>query len=205
VRVGLVGSIGEDMTSDTVLHLKDWKQEFVFNNIPYKPVPSILRGFSAPVKLTTDLSNEDLRFLMVNDADGFNRWEAGQTYALRMIDDLLENPEKEVWPDFIDSYGALLDLANNPVTDKALLTRFLSIPDITVIGQRQEVIDPSAIYIVREKIFAALLAAQLRAGPAVHRRRRVIGARVFVTRDQILFFQKRHVMRPSDRHHARPS
>ncbi|MCB9995696.1 MAG: aminopeptidase N [Rhodospirillales bacterium] len=182
VKVGLVGPNGDDMalsppsppasggggaqrqggsTTSVILELTDEHQDFVFENIPSKPVPSILRGFSAPVKLSTDLSEDELRFLMVNDNDGFNRWEAGQTYALRMINEMLDRLEQghnyEVWPEFIDSYSALLDQAFAPGVDKALLAQALALPDIPFIGQFRRHVDPRAIYEVREAIITAIV------------------------------------------------
>ncbi|HVO89675.1 MAG TPA: aminopeptidase N, partial [Casimicrobiaceae bacterium] len=89
VAVGLVGPDGRDLTlqlegeaapqgTTRVLHLKAAEQGFVFVNVASAPVPSVLRDFSAPVQLAIDLSDEQLAFLMANDSDAFNRWEAGQ-------------------------------------------------------------------------------------------------------------------------------
>ncbi len=160
VKVGLVGPDGGDMAEE-LLELTEETQSFEFENVAAQPIPSILRGFSAPVKLTTDLSNDDLRFLMVNDNDGFNRWEAGQTYALRMIGEMLDRLEQGhdyiVWPEFLDSYSALLNQAAAPETDKALLALSLSLPDIPFIGQFRRHVDPRAIYEVRETVIAAIL------------------------------------------------
>ena len=148
VRVGLVGSNGDDMV-EKILELKKEKQSFVFDNISSKPVPSILRGFSAPIKLTTDLSNDDLRFLMVHDSDGFNRRESGQTLALRILNDKPDDG-------FFDSYGLLLDQASIESTDKALLARALSLPGISLIGQHRESVDPEAIHTAREEILGTI-------------------------------------------------
>lgn len=155
VAVGLVGPNGDDLIETQVLDLKDKKQEFKFDNIGSKPVPSILRNFSAPVKLTTDLTEEDLAFLMVHDSDGFNRWEAGQTYAMRTINKMLGGQDEDPAA-YIDSYGALLDHALDPASDKALMARALCLPDIPVIAQQQDVVDPSAIYDVRQNIRKAI-------------------------------------------------
>ena len=73
-----------------VLRLSEASQTFVFTNVAEKPVPSILRNFSAPVRLSTDLTQEDLIFLMANDSDQFNRWEAGQTLTRALLLDLVE-------------------------------------------------------------------------------------------------------------------
>ena len=77
-----------------------------------------------------------------------------------MINEMLDHKEKgrepEVWPEFLDSYGALLDQAFSPDTDKALLALALSLPDTAFIGQFRRHVDPQAIYDVREAVFAAI-------------------------------------------------
>ena len=67
--------------------LTEFKQTFTFTNITSKPVPSVLRGFSAPVKLTMtpELTTDELLFLLANDSDEFNRWEAAQKIATSIL------------------------------------------------------------------------------------------------------------------------
>src|SRR6185295_17888928 len=88
VRFGLVGANGEDLAFDKatggsvdgdVIQLTQPTQTIVFHGIPARPVPSLLRGFSAPVRLNLDLAENDLLFLLRTDADPFNRWQAAQT------------------------------------------------------------------------------------------------------------------------------
>ncbi|HEY0900849.1 MAG TPA: aminopeptidase N, partial [Micavibrio sp.] len=159
VKVGLVGPNGADMAEE-LLHLKEDRQTFVFNNIPSKPVPSILRNFSAPVRLKTDLSDDDLRFLMVNDSDGFNRWEAGHTLSLRLLDGIINKIEAGeggmVDPEYISSFGAMLQQAFKPDTDLALLARSLALPDMAIIGQQRKIVNPDAIYQAREIVMMIL-------------------------------------------------
>jgi aminopeptidase N len=150
VSVGLVGPNGDDMIGTEVLHLKEPVQSFTFKNIGARPVPSILRNFSAPVKLTTDLSDDDLRFLMVHDTDGFNRWEAGQTYAMRALNKLIDTGIME--EGLLESLESLLDQAIQGKGDKALLAKALGLPDIQIIAQTRDVVDPDAIYKAREKV-----------------------------------------------------
>ena len=150
VAVGLVGPNGDDMIGTEVLHLKEPVQSFTFKNIGARPVPSILRNFSAPVKLTTDLSDDDLRFLMVHDSDGFNRWEAGQTYAMRALNKLIDTGELD--EGLLESLESLLDQAIQGKGDKALLAKALGLPDIQIIAQTRDVVDPDAIYNAREKV-----------------------------------------------------
>lgn len=150
VSVGLVGPNGQDMIETQVLHLQKPEQTFMFENIGAKPVPSILRNFSAPVKLKTDLSDADLQFLMVHDSDGFNRWEAGQTFSMRAINTLIDTGELD--QGLIRAMESLLDQAIQGKGDKALLAKALMLPDIQFIAQSRDVVDPDAIYQAREKI-----------------------------------------------------
>jgi aminopeptidase N len=94
LRMGLVSGNGHDVplkledgraVEDGVLHVDRRQQTFRFVEVPSKPVPSLLRGFSAPVNLTLDLTDRDLEFLMASDSDLFNRWQAANTYATRML------------------------------------------------------------------------------------------------------------------------
>jgi aminopeptidase N len=92
LRTGLVGKDGNDLplfpgshaTSD-VLELSEPEQTFTFINVPERPVLSTNRGFSAPIKLETDLSDDDFAFLAAHDTDPFNRWQALQTISTRLL------------------------------------------------------------------------------------------------------------------------
>jgi aminopeptidase N len=106
IAVGLVGPDGKDMplqldgeekagaqntksqntkSKTRVLSLTERTQTFRFRNVAEKPVPSLLRGFTAPVTLTANLKERDWVFLMAHDSDPFNRWEAAQRYASRLL------------------------------------------------------------------------------------------------------------------------
>ena len=157
VQIGLIGSNSQDM-HDELLHLTETEQTFIFKDIGERPVPSILRNFSAPVKLKTDLTADDLRFLMVHDSDGFNRWESGQNLALLVLNKMISDGSA-VPEDYVHSYGELLDRALDDDADKALMARAISIPDIQRIAQEQEVVDTDAIYNARETMLNTLLDA----------------------------------------------
>ena len=161
VAVGLVGDDGSDVAQTKILELKKATQNFVFENIKSKPVPSILRGFSAPVKLKTDLTDEDLSFLMVHDNDGFNQWEAGQKLVRRVINKMLADNTTDVPEHYIKSFGGLVDKASDPSSDKALMARAMSLPSISEIGLAQDIIDPTAINQVRTAIQVAVREAYL--------------------------------------------
>ena len=105
LRLGLIDPDGKDLPlelrgkdhafdlPDDVILLTKRRETFTFENIDKRPVPSLLRGFSAPVNLTLSLSDEDLRHAMAFDSDPFNRWQAGQTYATRVILDLVKSSQ----------------------------------------------------------------------------------------------------------------
>ena len=75
----------EPAGTSRVLELDQAEQSFIFVDVPAAPVPSLLRGFSAPVILDAGQDDEELRFLMANDPDPFVRWEAGHSYATRLM------------------------------------------------------------------------------------------------------------------------
>ncbi|MGQ0527516.1 MAG: aminopeptidase N [Alphaproteobacteria bacterium] len=163
VSLGLLNDNGDDMDlgggeTTKILPFAKGKQNFILENIASKPVPSVLRNFSAPVKLKTDLSEDDLVFLMVHDSDGFNRWEAGQTYALRTIHHMLDSGESAP-AKFIAAYGELLDQGALPDFDNALAAQALTLPDISMIGQSRNLIDPVAIHNTKQKLELSLLGA----------------------------------------------
>ena len=94
VRLGLLGGNGQDIDltlasgkrlEDGVIELTKRTETYRFRDVPSRPVPSLLRGFSAPVNLTIALSDADLQFLMANDSDLYNRWQAAQDYATRVL------------------------------------------------------------------------------------------------------------------------
>ena len=149
VAVGLLGKDGKDMLDGgtRVLHLVEKEQTFVFDGIAEKPVPSILRGFSAPVKLKTDLSDADLLFLMAHDSDGFNRWDSGQTYLQRLILSLAAGGEKKMPKVCLDAFGALI---KDTKADRALLAKALVLPSETYLSQLMEVVDVDGLYEARQ-------------------------------------------------------
>lgn len=157
VRLGLLDADGADMMEE-LLMFTEAEQEFVIENVESAPTPSILRGFSAPVILEHDLSDDELAHLMVYDSDGFNRWEAGQTMMLRVLQNMIASKTTggDVPDAFLAQYGALIDTALDEASDKALMARALTLPDIQAISAHQDVIDPDAIFKAREKLLAAI-------------------------------------------------
>ncbi len=81
IAVGLLGPDGREVLPTTILEMTEAAQSFTFEGLAARPVPSILRGFSAPVVLEQQTDDETRAFLMAHDSDPFNRWEAGRALA----------------------------------------------------------------------------------------------------------------------------
>ncbi|HYD15594.1 MAG TPA: aminopeptidase N [Hyphomicrobium sp.] len=158
VRIGLIGGNGQeiplkqadgDTIDDGVLHVTKRTQTFRFDEVPSPPVPSILRGFSAPVNLTLNLTDRDLEFLMVHDQDLFNRWQAANTYATRTLVDMVKSLRKGERPTaratgFVKALGAAVDHGDLEPAYRAELLKLPSQADIArVIGRN---VDPGLIF-----------------------------------------------------------
>jgi aminopeptidase N len=155
VAVGLLNEQGIETHPTQILEMTAREQSFTFDNVNTRPVPSMLRSFSAPVKLTTDLTDDDLRLLQLKDTDGFNKWEAGQTLALRTIERVMADQEADI-SQFVSDFGSMIAQGLAEEGDKALLARALTLPAISVISQSQTVIDPAAIDHARTHILKAI-------------------------------------------------
>jgi aminopeptidase N len=155
IAVGLLDAEGNEIQATQVLEITEREQTFMFADILSRPIPSILRSFSAPVKLVTDLSNDDLRLLQLHDTDGFNQWEAGQTLALRAIDRIMADKDPNI-ATFVDDFGMMIAQGLEEKGDKALLARALTLPAISVISQSQTVIDPTAMDKARTQLLKAI-------------------------------------------------
>ncbi|WP_018915710.1 aminopeptidase N [Vreelandella zhanjiangensis] len=170
VRMGLVGTKsgqdlaltleGETLGKDAVIHLRDNEQTFVFTDVAEAPVPSLLRDFSAPVKLHFPYSREELAFLLTHDSDGFNRWDAGQRLAMLALDDLIaahrNGVEKVMDARVIEAFRTLL---TGSVSDKAVLAEMLTLPSEAYIAEQQPIVDVDAIHAAREFVRQSLALA----------------------------------------------
>lgn len=156
IALGLIGANGQDMDlgggqTTKVLELTKSDQTFTFDNVGSRPIPSVLRGFSAPVILDMAVPEDDLRFRMVHDSDGVNRWDAGQTLMLNAIDRALDAIDAGL-P--IPSEGALLDALSGMIDlmkdkKRALLALMLQLPDDSIIGASHRPTNPATIHTVR--------------------------------------------------------
>jgi aminopeptidase N len=122
---------------ERLLSLQNSTDTFVFENQKSKPVPSLLRGFSAPVILKYPYTEADLLHLMANDDDPFNRWEAGQRLATEAI---LEGAGKPS-PAFLEAARRLLE---HP--DPAFATEALALPAESFLAEQMEVVDPDRLH-----------------------------------------------------------
>ena len=130
LRLQLQGEPAGSETADNthrVLVVDAAEQSFLFTDVPEKPVPSLLRGISAPVRVHYDFSREDLRDLMMRDGDGFARWDAGQQLMVQALDDLQtqrrDGRDLVLDPLLVDALGGLLrDERLEPAVAAAMLT-----------------------------------------------------------------------------------
>ena len=169
VAIGLLNGDGKDIplqlsgevksgASTRVLELTQKTQKFMFVGIEQKPTLSPLRGFSAPVRLQCDFSDDELAFRMAHDADSFNRWEAGQTLALnellRMNNDLKQGHSFALRPTFVAAWGkALADRQADP----SLLTQLLTLPSEQYLADQMDEFNPQIIRDVRNQAIRQLV------------------------------------------------
>jgi len=170
VAIGLLGSAGDlplylkDAEPDfetadnthKVLELTETEQTFIFQRVQEKPVPSLLRGFSAPVKLHYDYSRADLIVLMSRDSDGFNRWEASQQLGLKAIYDAMNRYQRgenlaalQLDADLVAAYRSVLQ---DDSLDKAMVAYMLSLPSEAYLSELADVVDVEAIHYSRTAI-----------------------------------------------------
>lgn len=163
VRMALLGSDGADMSvsvaaagetrSEHVVCLTEQTQSFTFHGVSEPPVPSLLRGFSAPVVLQYDYDDAQLAFLLANDGDSFSRWEAGQTLCIRvimrMIEALQSGTEYEIPALLVDAFRGLLTAEG---VDQALLAESLTLPAEAYLAEKMAVVDVDNIHLARKQL-----------------------------------------------------
>ncbi len=174
VEIGLLAPDGADcplqlageaaaMGTSRVLECKDEVQSFQFINIAHPPVPSLLRQFSAPVKLNYPYSSEELAFLMAHDSDPFNRWNANQQLALLLLHGLIEQKINGGTFDlqalgngyslYSEAFGQILAEQGGDLNLKAMA---MALPTENYIAETLAVVDPIAIHEARWLLRGAL-------------------------------------------------
>jgi aminopeptidase N len=144
-----------------ILELTGASRRLTFTDVPSRPTLSLLRGFSAPARVDDDLTEADLLILLRHDRDSFNRWQAAQSLAtrllLRAIAAIREGHAPEIASDFVEAYGAILNEAQSGRLDAAFAAQALSLPSEGDIAREMaRNVDPDAIFVAREALRGAL-------------------------------------------------
>ncbi|MFT5114574.1 MAG: aminopeptidase N [Parasphingorhabdus sp.] len=146
-----------DSVHEHVLELTESNQQFVLQDVDEQPVLSMLRGFSAPIKLDPGLTDQQLGILMAHDDDPFNRWDSGQRLALSQmvngINAMAVNDEPVFSNEFIAAWGTLL---NSDITDGAFQAYALGLPGQSIVAEASTPINPLAIARVTTELYARL-------------------------------------------------
>ncbi|HEX5638323.1 MAG TPA: aminopeptidase N [Burkholderiaceae bacterium] len=166
--VGLIGRDGADLPlqlegepvsqgTTRVLELTQATQTFRFMHVKPPVVPSLLRGFSAPVTVDASYNDDELAFLAANDADPFNRWEAGQRMAIARLMALTDAVEAGEPLALDDGYVrvARATLAD-PRISPAFKEQALTLPAESFIGEQRQVIEPEAVRAARRFMLGEL-------------------------------------------------
>lgn len=170
LRFGLIDTDGTDMPvgrvtgatiQDNVLVMDGERQKIVFHNVPNRPVISLLRGFSAPVRLEHHLSIDDLLFMASHDADPFNRWQAVQTVATRdlihLTAEIRSGKSPEAGNALVGAYG---DILANQDLDPAFKAQLLDLPgEADIARDIGRDVDPAAIHKARTLLQKAIAGA----------------------------------------------
>jgi aminopeptidase N len=162
VELGLLGAQGQALplrlageasagATSRVISITEAEQVVTFVDVAEQPLPSLLRGFSAPVKLSFPYSRDQLMFLMQHDADGFNRWEAGQQLSVQVLQELIGQHQRgETLQLDQRLVSALRSVLENASLDQAMVAELLSLPGEAYLSEISAVADVEAIHSARE-------------------------------------------------------
>ncbi len=152
VAVGLLDADGDEVEPTQVLELSSPEQTFTFAGLAGRPVPSLLRGFSAPVILEHEATPETRAFLLAHDTDAFNRWEAGRALAREVLARMVTE-DAAPGPAYLD---ALERVARSNALDPAFRALVLSLPSEDEMAQALHAAgvtpDPDRIHAAREDL-----------------------------------------------------
>ena len=144
-----------DGATSGVLELTATEQRFVFEHVPGAPVPSLCRGFSAPVRVDFDYSSAQLALLLQHEAEGFDRWNAAQLLAAQAFDETFSGAAAHTATDAWLAALARLFAARGQL-DPALLATLLTPPSELELGARHAPFDPDAVHVARAAMETAL-------------------------------------------------
>ncbi len=150
LSMALVHASGE-VTHAQVLHMSDALQRFTFDGVAAKPVPSLLRGFSAPVKIDFGYSDAELAMLVAKDSDGVVRWQALRSLFFRAYDAVRAG--QSMSPMLHQAIAALL---TDAATEPALIAHLLALPNHAELADRDAVINTTAIADARDAVMRAI-------------------------------------------------
>jgi len=143
----------EQYAESCVLRVSEVQQDFVFCNVTELPTPSLLQEFSAPVRLEYNYSTADYAFLMSNDIDLFNRWDAGQQFATGWLLSAIEAfQQNKPLPAINRFVAALVDILKDKNLDPALVAEMLILPQESYLAECVKPIDVDAIYQTRREL-----------------------------------------------------
>ncbi|UOA23840.1 Aminopeptidase N [Sulfitobacter pontiacus] len=173
IAVGLIGQDGDEVHETTVLEMTQAEQSFVFDDLGTRPVASVLRGFSAPVVLTQDLSDADRAHLLAHDTDPFNRWEQGRMLAYGSLLAMIREgkaPNK----DWLAGIRAVIGDETLDPAYRALMLGLPSQSDLArALSEAGDTPDPDIIYAATEATRAAMADAFADLLPTLYRRHTV--------------------------------
>jgi aminopeptidase N len=165
VAVGLLNPNGDEILPTTVLELTETEQSFTFET-PTRPIPSLLRGFSAPVILERPTSAEERAFLLAHDTDPFSKWEAGRALARDVLAAMVTEGAAP-GPAWLDALAAVAQDESLDPAFRALALRLPGEDDMAqMLADRGQVPDPDALHAARRRMAEALA---VRLGPALPR------------------------------------
>src|SRR4051812_41955685 len=146
-HIPLLVKVGDE---ERLLHVRKPEERFTFSGLKSRPVPSLLRRFSAPVILNYPYSEADLLHLLARDDDPFNRWEAGQRLAASIILERNGEPSRA----FMDAMGAILE-----EPDRVFAAEVLMLPAETFLAEQMAMVDPDALHEARNALRRKLATA----------------------------------------------
>lgn len=154
----LAGEAGQG-AKERVLSITQKSQSFVFTGLQERPIPSLFRGFSAPIKLSIDYTRDDLMFLMTHDSDGFNRWNVAQQLTVEVMSDMLGDYQagrpltldQRVITAFDLVLESCIQKSRQAIEqDKEMVAQLLTLPSEAYMSELADEVDVVGIHLVRE-------------------------------------------------------
>lgn len=152
--------VDQNGSTSAVLSVTDKEQSFVFEGVTEKPVPSLLRNFSAPVKLQYPYTDDELIFMLKHDSDGFNRWDAAQQLSVKLILSLVKAYRADEAMTVPEAYTkAFASVLADAALDKLFVAELLTLPSPSYVIELMPVADIEGIFEARQVIKRSLATA----------------------------------------------